>query len=171
MRPFGSPDCFVDAGERFGEASRAFKTFEFCPSHLSKGCIPIYPSRADIALSPILSALEIEGGMARCDFEIIDNDGHKPWANHLYLLEAVEGPMLKRLAVGSTPDEATSVLLAESARMRQTCEEVSGLQTRCFKVWLHGAYLKDGLEAALDAMLVPSVLVAPTPATCGQPTR
>ncbi|MDP7290810.1 MAG: hypothetical protein QF497_01160 [Verrucomicrobiota bacterium] len=102
--------------------------------------------------------------MARCDFEIIDNDRRKPLANHLYLLEVVEEPMLKRLAVGSTPDEATSVLLAESARMRQSCEEESGLQTRCLAVWLHGAYLKEDVEAVLDEKLVPRVLAASTPA-------
>ena len=110
--------------------------------------------------------------MARCDFEIIDNDRHMPLTNHLYLLEVVEGPMLKRLAVGSTPDEATSVLVAESARMRQSCEDESGLPTRCLAaVWLHGAYLNEEIEAVLDEERVPRVLVAPTPATCGQATQ
>ena len=84
--------------------------------------------------------------MARCDFEIIDNDRRKPLANHLYLLEVVEEPMLKRFAVGSTPDEATSVLLAESARMRQSCEEESGLQTRCLAVWLRSEERRVGKE-------------------------
>ena len=95
-----------------------------------------------------------------CNFEIIDHDQDNPLAGHLYLFEVIGASMLKKLIVGSSCNESTSALHAESAILRRACEQESGLQTRCLAVWLHGAYLKDGLEAQLDRQLVPRVVVA-----------
>ena len=93
------------------------------------------------------------------DFEIIDDDLHMPLANHLYLFQLVGVPDLKKLVVGSTSNEAASDLHAEIARMRRAFEDDNGLHTRCLAVWIHGAYLKDGLEAQLDRQLVPKAVV------------
>ena len=83
-----------------------------------------------------------------------------PLANHLYVFEVVGAPELMRSIVGSTRNESASALHDEIALMRRACAEESGLQTRCAAVWLHGAYLKDALEAQLDKQLVPRVVVA-----------
>ena len=95
-----------------------------------------------------------------CNFEIIDDDQDKPLAGHLYLFEVIGASMLNKLIVGSSCDEATSALHAESAILRRACEQASGLQTRCLVVWLHGAHLKDAIETKLDRDLVPRLLVA-----------
>ena len=95
-----------------------------------------------------------------CNFEIIDDDQDKPLAGHLYLFELIGASMLKKLIVGSTCNESTSALHAESAILRRACEQESGLQTRCLAVWLHGAHLKDAIEAKLDQDFVPRVIVA-----------
>ena len=99
-------------------------------------------------------------GEESCDFEIISNDQQKPRASHLYLFEVVGAPMLKKLMVGITRDEAASALNAESAALQRVLEAENGLQTRCRAVWLHSAYMKDALEAKLDQKRVPRVVAA-----------
>ena len=96
---------------------------------------------------------------SECDFKIIDDNRHMPLASHLYLFELVAVPDLKKTVVGSISNEAASDLHAEIALMRRACEDENGLQTRCLAVWLHGAYLKESLEAQLDERLVPRVFV------------
>ena len=97
---------------------------------------------------------------SECDFKIIDDNRHMPLASHLYLFELVAAPDLKKMVVGSISNEAASDLHGEIALMRRALEDENGLHTRCLAVWLHGAYLKDGLEAQLDRQLAPRVVVA-----------
>ena len=94
------------------------------------------------------------------EFEIYDDDQHRPQTGHLYLFEIIGAPKLMKSVAGTTSNEAASALEDEITRITRACEAESGVQTRCVTVWLHGAYMKDAVEAKLDKWLVPRVLVA-----------
>ena len=94
------------------------------------------------------------------EFEIYDDDQHRPQTGHLYLFEIIGASKLMTSVAGATSNEAASALQAEITRMTEAQEAKSGVKTRCVAVWLHGAYMKDAVEAKLDKWLVPRVLVA-----------
>ena len=93
------------------------------------------------------------------EFEIYDDDQHRPQTAHLYLFEIVGASKLMKSVAGTTGNRAASALQAEITRMTEAQEAKSGVQTRCVAVWLHGAYKKDAIEAELDKQLAPRVLV------------
>ena len=93
------------------------------------------------------------------EFEIYDDDQHRPQTGHLYLFEIIGAPKLMKSVVGATGNRAASALQAEITRMTEAEEAKSGVQTRCVAVWLHGAYKKDAIETELDKQHAPRVLV------------
>ena len=82
------------------------------------------------------------GAMARCDFEVIDDDQDKPSEHHMYMLQALTVPELSRVVTGTTCSEAVADLLAEAARICKDVYHEDGIQVRCVAVWLHAARLK-----------------------------
>ena len=82
------------------------------------------------------------GAMARCDFEVIDDDQDKPTEHHMYMLQALTVPELSRVVAGTTCSEAVADLLAEAARICKDVYHEDGIQVRCVAVWLHAAKLK-----------------------------
>ena len=88
--------------------------------------------------------------MARCDFEIIDNDQDKPTDNHMYVLQAPADTdtdtyvqrRLTRIVTGNTTSEAVADLLEESAQMCRDVYDEDGIQLRCVTIFLHAARLK-----------------------------
>ena len=139
-------NAFVVAPDSFG--------FIRLPEH----CSSVYRPSAHAAMN--------ESG---CDFKVINDDGEKPFACHLYCMKTLTTPALKTLVVGNTPSEAATDLLAETARLRTGIYEESGLQTRCLAVWLHGERLKAGASQRLDALGYPPVLVTPRAHRCIEP--
>ena len=86
--------------------------------------------------------------MARCDFEIIDNDQDEPTDTHMYLLQAPADThtnvqrRLTRIVTGNTTSEAVVDLLEEAAQMCRDVYNEDGIQLRCVTVFLHAARLK-----------------------------
>ena len=86
--------------------------------------------------------------MARCDFEIIDNDQDKPTDTHMYVLQAPADTdayvqrQLTRIVTGNTTSEAVADLREEAAQMCRDVYDEDGIQLRCVTVFLHAARLK-----------------------------
>ena len=86
--------------------------------------------------------------MARCDFEIIDNDQDEPADTHMYVLQApadthtYEQRRLTRIVTGTTTSEAVVDLTEEAAQMCRDVYNEDGIQLRCVAVYLHAARLK-----------------------------
>ena len=45
--------------------------------------------------------------MARCDFEVIDDDQDKPTENHMYMLQTLTSPELTRIETSPTTTNVT----------------------------------------------------------------
>ena len=86
--------------------------------------------------------------MARCNFEIIDNDQDKPTDTHMYVLQQATDTdtyvqrQLTRIVTGNTTSEAVADLLEEAAQMCRDVYNEDGIQLRCVTVFLHAARLK-----------------------------
>ena len=86
--------------------------------------------------------------MARCNFEIIDNDQDKPTDTHMYVLQAPADTdtyvqrQLTRIVTGNTTSEAVADLIEEAAQMCRDVYDEDGIQLRCVTVFLHAARLK-----------------------------
>ena len=94
--------------------------------------------------------------MARCDFEVIDDDQDKPSEHHMYMLQALTVPRISRVVTGTTCSEAVADLLAEAARICKDVYHEDGIQVHCVAVWLHAARLKPLVMEKLG----PPVLLA-----------
>ena len=86
--------------------------------------------------------------MARCDFEIIDNDQDEPTDTHLYVLQDAADTdtyvqrRLTRMVTGNTTSEAVVDLREEASQMCRDVYNEDGIQLRCVAVYLHAARLK-----------------------------
>ena len=98
---------------------------------------------ADLARASLARILaKASETMARCDFEIIDDDQDEPAEKHMYMLQTLTVPELTRMVTGTTSSESVPDLLAEAARICKGVYHEDGIQVRCVAVWLHAARLK-----------------------------
>ena len=98
--------------------------------------------------------------MARCDFEIIDNDQDEPADTHMYVLQAPTDThmyvqrQLTRIVTGNTTSEPVVDLLEEAAQMCRDLYNEDGIKLRCVTVFLHAARLKPSVIENLGPPVV-----------------